>query len=176
MSVPSPPAPSPPQLPNPTPPGSELNRLDNAKGAKATDALLNYETVKLVGTRSFEFLIRVLPLGLALFASTHPLLARVLPLCITRGQPSCWACMPAPCPCGADRLSAPHVTVFCCCPCALPRLAGAPCPRPSVHANATAGCRRPSVQSGASRSTKPCPNICVLPLPLVPFASLAVQQ
>lgn len=25
---------------------SELNRLDNAKGAKATDALLNYETVK----------------------------------------------------------------------------------------------------------------------------------
>lgn len=27
---------------------SELNRLDNAKGAKATDALLNYETVKWV--------------------------------------------------------------------------------------------------------------------------------
>jgi len=26
--------------------GRELNRLDNAKGAKATDALLNYETVK----------------------------------------------------------------------------------------------------------------------------------
>ncbi|PSC71777.1 ATP-binding cassette sub-family B member mitochondrial [Micractinium conductrix] len=32
----------------------ELNRLDNAKGAKATDALLNYETVKLFNNEALE--------------------------------------------------------------------------------------------------------------------------
>lgn len=32
----------------------ELNRLDNAKGAKATDALLNYETVKYFGNEALE--------------------------------------------------------------------------------------------------------------------------
>ncbi|KAL4420506.1 hypothetical protein ABPG75_010162 [Micractinium tetrahymenae] len=32
----------------------ELNRLDNAKGAKATDALLNYETVKLFNNEELE--------------------------------------------------------------------------------------------------------------------------
>eukprot|EP00887_Chlorella_sp_A99_P000615 scaffold5.g615.t1 len=32
----------------------ELNRLDNAKGAKATDALLNYETVKYFGNEPLE--------------------------------------------------------------------------------------------------------------------------
>ena len=32
----------------------ELNRLDNAKGAKATDALLNYETVKYFANEDLE--------------------------------------------------------------------------------------------------------------------------
>jgi len=32
----------------------ELNQLDNARGARATDALLNYETVKLFGNENLE--------------------------------------------------------------------------------------------------------------------------
>ena len=32
----------------------DLNRLDNAKGAKATDALLNYETVKFFCNEAHE--------------------------------------------------------------------------------------------------------------------------
>ena len=54
------PNPSPPYFPPFAPaltcpfPGSELNRLDNAKGARATDALLNYETVKLFANEELE--------------------------------------------------------------------------------------------------------------------------
>lgn len=34
--------------------GRDLNRLDNAKSAKATDALLNYETVKYFSNEDLE--------------------------------------------------------------------------------------------------------------------------
>ena len=43
-----------PQCPSHGPACAELNRLDNAKGAKATDALLNYETVKYFGNEALE--------------------------------------------------------------------------------------------------------------------------
>lgn len=40
--------------PNKPWPRRELNRLDNAKGARATDALLNYETVKYFANEDLE--------------------------------------------------------------------------------------------------------------------------